>query len=81
MTPAVDRLRPGGREPAVTDQPVDEMEAVDEDVVAESVRDSDEPEVLVWVPGLVTVTMLLTFQLNVADPVAPRLSVAVRVTE
>jgi len=28
MAPAVDRLRPGGRDPAVTDQPVDEMVAV-----------------------------------------------------
>ena len=81
MTPAVDRLRPDGREPAVTDQPVDEMEAVDEDVVAESVRDSDEPEVLVWVPGLVTVTMLLMVYATVVVPVNPAVSVAWTVAE
>ena len=82
MTPAVDKLRPGGSEPAVTDQPVDEMVAVEDDVVAESVRVAMAvPEFLVWAPGLVTVTMLLTVQLKVADPVSPRLSVAVIVTE
>ena len=39
------------------------------------------PAVDVWAPGLVTETVLVMFQVKVADPWAPRLSVAVRVTE
>lgn len=39
------------------------------------------PVTLDWVPGLVTATVLLTVQVKVAEPWAPRLSVAVRVTE
>ena len=82
MTPAVDRLRPGGSEPAVFDQPVEEMVAVDDEVVADRVSEAIAvPEFLVWAPGLVTVTVLLTVQLKVAEPWAPRESVAVSVTE
>ena len=39
------------------------------------------PETLDWFPGLVTVTTLLTVQLNVVLPDAPVPSVTVMVTE
>ena len=39
------------------------------------------PDGGVWLPGLVTDTVLVMFQVKVAEPWAPRLSVAVRVTE
>ena len=68
----------------MTDQPVVEMVAppAEPEVAADSVSgETAVPEFEVWAPGLATVTVLLTVQLNVAEPVAPRLSVAVRVTE
>jgi hypothetical protein len=64
----VDELidRPAGRPVAVHD----EMVAVDEESEAEGVSElMAVPDTLVWVPGLVTVTVLLMFQVKVADPV------------
>ena len=40
-----------------------------------------EPVELDWVPGLVAVTVLVTFQVKLAEPEKPELSVAVTVTE
>ncbi len=58
------------------------MVAVDDESVAEGVSvGTAVPDVSVWVPGLATVTVLVTFQVKVADPVYPLESVAVRVTE
>ena len=58
------------------------MVAVDEESVVVGVKLTDEPVVLVWVPGLVTVTVLVMVQVK-ADVVTAfeKLSVAVRVTE
>jgi hypothetical protein len=39
------------------------------------------PDPLAWSPGLVTDTVLVMFQVKVADPEAPEPSVAVTVTE
>ena len=51
------------------------------EVVAESVSGlMAVPELSVCAPGSVTVTTLSMVQLNVADPWAPELSVATRVT-
>ena len=39
------------------------------------------PEASDWAPGLVTVTVLVTVQVKLAEPGGPALSVAVTVTE
>ena len=39
------------------------------------------PATLVWSPGLVTVTVLVTVQVKLVEPWYPALSVAVMVTE
>ena len=39
------------------------------------------PDRLVWLPGLVTDTALVMFQVKVAEPCSPAPSVAVTVTE
>ena len=68
MAPAVDRLNPVGSDPAVIDQPVDEMvapPAAPEVVAAMLTVEMAEPELLVNGPGLVTVTVLLMVQVKV----------------
>jgi hypothetical protein len=70
--------RPAGRPVA----PKWVIVAVDELVDAPTVNDGTaEPDTFAWLPGLVTVTVLVMVQLNVADPVWPAESVAVTVTE
>lgn len=84
MAPAVDRLNPVGRDPAVTDQPLDEMVAppAAPDVVAAMVTvEMAVPELLVNGPGLVTVTVLLMVQVKVVLAAKACESVAVTVTE
>ena len=82
VTCPVDTLmaRPAGR----PDTDHVEMVAVDELSEAALTRaEMAEPDTLVWVPGLVTVTTLVTFQVKVADPDpwGVALSLAVIVTE
>src|ERR1700722_7365312 len=84
MAPAVDRLNPVGRDPAVTAQPVDEMVAppAAPDVVAAMVTvEMAVPELLVKGPGLVTVTGLLRVQVKGVVAAKACESVAVTVTE
>ena len=71
-------VRPGGAPDS--GQPV--RVAADEESVAVSVRVAMAvPDGGRWAPGLVTDTVLVMVQVKVAEPWAPRLSVAVRVTE
>src|ERR1039457_7259170 len=84
MTPAVDMLSPVGSDPAVIDQPVDEMVAppAEPDVVAAMLTvEMAVPELLVNGPGLVTVTVLVMFQVKVVLAAKACESVAVTVTE
>ena len=58
------------------------MVAVDEESEADGVKPlMAVPDTFDFVPGLVTVTVLVTFQVKVAAPEAPAESVAVMVTE
>src|ERR1022692_3704592 len=84
MTPAVDMLSPVGSDPAVIDQPVDEMVAppAEPDVVAAMLTvEMAVPELLVNGPGLVTVTVLVMFQVKVVLAAKACESVAVTVAE
>jgi len=76
MSPVLEAMaRPAGR-------PVDVQVSVWP--LAESVplicRLTEVASVVDWLPGLVTVTVLDTFHVNVVVPLAPEVSVAVRVT-
>ena len=84
MAPAVDMLNPVGSDPVVIDQPVDEMVAppAAPDVVAAMLTvEMAVPELLVKGPGLVTVTVLVMFQVNEVLSLNACESVAVTVTE
>jgi len=54
--------------------------AVDEESVAEAVRETGEPETEAWFPRLVTATVLVTVQVKAAWPEKPAESMAVRTT-
>jgi hypothetical protein len=69
--------RPAGR--PVADQEV-MVAPSDESVAALANEVMAEPETLDRAPGLVTVTAPVTVQVNMAAPMAPELSLAVRVT-
>jgi hypothetical protein len=57
-------VSPAGR--PVADHDV--IDAVDEESLAELAREMAAPEPLVWLPGLVTVTVLVMVQVNEAVP-------------
>ena len=68
--------RPAGR--PVADQVMVAVDEVSMRLMARGVI--GEPVALDWVPGLMTETVLSMVQVNVADPMVPALSVAVRTT-
>ena len=56
------------------------MAVDDESLAAMDTGVMCEPTVPVWLPGLVTVTVLVIVQVNEAEPVKPALSVTVTTT-